>query len=197
MRTPLPVQVTPDQRRHLEEVRATTTDRRQWKRATVTLMSAAGTSATQLATMLGVTLQTISNWRRRWIERGPFGLKDAPRSGAPKKVTPRYLRLMEEAVQRGPQAYGYVFTTWSVKRLTAHLRRKTKIGMSPHHVRHLLHEAGFVCRRPRHTLKGKRDERQYRRAQKQLEALKRGRGARRLDSSCGTKTRPTSICIRI
>lgn len=174
MRTPLAVRVTPAQRGHLEQVRETTTDRRLWARVTAVLMSASGTAAKQIATILGVTQQTISNWRNRWIDRGPFNLKDAPRSGAPRRVTPRYLRLMEEAIDRDPQAYGYVFTTWSVRRLAAHLHRKTKIQLSHQHLRDLLHRSEFVCRRPKHTLKGKRNERQHRQAKKQLEGLKGG-----------------------
>ena len=174
MRTPLAIHVTPTQRKHLEQLRETTTDRRVWARVTAILMSAAETSAKQIATVLGVTQQSISNWRRRWIDHGPFSLKDAPRSGAPRKVTPRYLRLMAEAIDRGPLAYRYVFTTWSVKRLAAHLHRKTGVRLSHQHLRHVLHQSNFVCRRPKHSLKGKRDERQYRRGKKQLEGLKRG-----------------------
>ena len=173
MGTPLAVHVTPAQRKHLEQAKETA-DRRVWARVTAILMSAAGTSAKQIAMILGVTQQSISNWRRRWIDRGAFSLKDAPRCGAPRKVTPRYMRLMAEAIDRGPQAYGYVLSTWSVKRLAAHLHRKTRIHLSHQHLRHLLHQSDFVCRRPKHTLKGKRNERQYRKAKKQLEGLKRG-----------------------
>ncbi len=174
MVAPLSIHVTPAQRKHLEQLRETTVDRRVWARVTAILMSAAGTSAKQIATILAVTLQRVTNWRRRWTDHGPFSLKDAPRSGAPRKATPRYLRMMGEAIDRGPLAYRYVFTTWSVKRLAAHLHRKTKISLSHQHLRHLLHQSNFVCRRPKHTLKGKRDERQYRRGKKQLEGLKRG-----------------------
>jgi transposase len=174
MGTPLAVHVTAAHRKHLKQVREGTTDRRLWARVTAILMSAEGTPATQIATVLGVTPQSISNWRNRWIDHGAFSLKDAPRSGAPKKVTPRYMRLMAEAIDRGPQAYGYVLSTWSVKRLVAHLHRKTRIRLSHQHLRHLLHQSGFVCRRPKHTLKGKRNEWQYRKAKKQLEDLKRG-----------------------
>jgi transposase len=158
-------------------------------------MSAVGAPAKQIAEALHVTPQTVSNWRRRWIERGPFGLKDAPRPGGPLKVTPRYLRLMAEAVDRGPQAYGYIFTTWSVKRLVVHLQRRTKIRISHQRLRQLLHQHGFVCRRPKHTLKGKRNEREYRRVKQRLEALKKGLCAEEPATNFGLRTRPTSICI--
>lgn len=174
MRTPIPIRVTATQRKHLESLRDSTTDRRLWSRIVAILMSAAGTPAQQITSTLGVTAQSVSNWRNRWNRGGPFDLKDRPRSGGPRRVTAKYIELMEEAVDREPQAYGYVFTTWSVKRLTAHLKRKTRIQMSSQRVRQLLHERGFVCRRPKHTLKGKRDERHYQKVKKQLEVLKRG-----------------------
>lgn len=195
MRPPLAVQVSLAQRRHLEQMRDQTSDRRLWGRITAILMSALGTPAKQIAEVLQVTQQTVSNWRRRWIERGVFGLKDAPRPGGPPKVTPRYLRLMAEAVDRDPQAYGYVFTTWSVKRLVSHLQRRTKIRISHQRLRQLLHLHGFVCRRPKHTLKGKRNEREYRQVKRRLEALKRGLWTPGRAMNSGTRTRPTSICI--
>ena len=41
-------------------------------------------------------------------------------------------------------------------------------------LRQLVHAEGFVYRRPKHTLKGKRNERAYRAAQKKLQRLKKG-----------------------
>jgi transposase len=159
-------------------------------------MSALGTAAKEISAILGVSQQTISNWRNRWTDRGPFGLKDAPRPGGPRRVTPRYLRLMQEAVDRNPQAYGYIFTTWSVKRLATHLHRKTRLRLSAQHLRRLLHQSDFVCRRPKHTLKGRRNERQYRRVKNQLQGVKRGLCGQEPDMNSGMKTKRTFICIR-
>jgi transposase len=81
---------------------------------------------------------------------------------------------MAEAVQTPPSDLGYGFTTWSVSRLAAHLKKVTKVGFSEDQLRRLLHQEGFSVQRPKHTLKGKRDEAEFQRARGELEALKKG-----------------------
>src|SRR5262249_728830 len=49
----------------------------------------------------------------------------------------------------------------------------TGIGLGPAQVRRLLHQEGFSVHRPKHTLKGKRDEAAYQKAQGQLRRLKK------------------------
>jgi len=70
--------------------------------------------------------------------------------------------------------YGYVFTTWSIARLNAHLQNVTGTPICNDWLRQLVHAEGFVYRQPKHTLKGKRDERAFRRAQRKLQKLKKG-----------------------
>jgi transposase len=68
---------------------------------------------------------------------------------------------------------GYGFSVWSVARLEAHLRKQTGIGFSEDQLRRLLHAEGFSFQRPKHTMKGKRDEVAFERAQAELETLKK------------------------
>jgi transposase len=49
----------------------------------------------------------------------------------------------------------------------------TGIGLGPAQVRRLLHREGFSVHRPKHTLKGKRDEAAYQKAKAQLRRLKK------------------------
>jgi transposase len=39
------------------------------------------------AQVLGVSRPTVATWRRRFAERGPDGLLDEPRPGAPRRIT--------------------------------------------------------------------------------------------------------------
>src|SRR5262249_12714338 len=72
---------------------------------------------------------------------------------------------------------GYGFATWSTGRLAAHLARATGTALSPAQVRRLLHQEGFSVHRPKHTLKGKRDEAAYQKAKARLRRLKKRAGA--------------------
>jgi transposase len=144
------------------------------KRAVCLLLSADGASNQLIAQATGLAANTLTRIRHRWNERGLASLKDAPRSGRPPKVNRAYRQELKDALHRGPLAYGYVFTTWSMARLNTHLQRVTGVRICDDWLRQLAHAEGFVYRRPKHTLKGKRDECAYRRAQKKLERLKKG-----------------------
>ena len=80
---------------------------------------------------------------------------------------------MKQAVQTNPLTLGYGFSTWSVARLAEHLAQVTGLRFSADPLRRLLHREGFSVQRPKHTMKGKRDEAAYRRAKAELVGLKK------------------------
>lgn len=138
------------------------------------LLSAAGESAKAIARITGLSFNSVTNIRRRWKKHRLRSLNDQLRSGRPPRVTAEYRRELRRALRRGPLAFGYVFTVWSVARLSSHLHRLTGIKLSPDWLRRLVHAHGFVIGRPKHTLRGKRDEREYQRTRQRLDRLKRG-----------------------
>jgi transposase len=142
-----------------------------------------------------VCLNTVANWKHRWLKGRYFRLTDARRSGRPPIASKRYLKLMAEAVERGPHSYGYQFTVWSSARLAAHLEEKTGIALSPRQLRKWLSRQGFVFRRPKHTLKSRQNRRKVQAAKRHLAALKKGLLPILVDTTFGSKTRSTSICI--
>jgi len=168
------VGLTSWQRQRLQELRDQPPTPRVGKRAVCLLLSADGVSNQLIAQATGLAPDTLAKLRRRWNERGMAALKDAPRPGRPPKVNPAYRKDLKDALRRGPLAYGYVCTTWSIARLNTHLQRVTGLKFCNDWLRQLIHAEGFVYRRPKHTLKGKRDEPAFRRAQKKLQRLKKG-----------------------
>jgi len=189
----VPITATASQRRQLKRTRASPASRREWCRATGLLMLIDGKRCQDVGKSLGVSIDTVTDWKRRWIREGVASLKDKPRSGRPPRVTPRYLRLLEAAVERGPQAYHYLFSVWSSGRLAAHLERKTGIALKAKRVRAYLVKLGFVFRRPKHSLKGRQDPQEVKAAERHLHALKKGLYALEPATNSGSRTRPTSI----
>jgi len=63
-------------------------DWRVRERAQSLLLLAAGQTCPQIAAQQGLTLQTVSATRRRWLDQGLSGLPDRARRGAPAKLTP-------------------------------------------------------------------------------------------------------------
>jgi transposase len=82
---------------------------------------------------------------------------------------------MSRAVQANPMTLGYGFSTWSATRLAEHLAKITGVRFSDDQIRKLLHRQGFSFHRPKHTLKGKRDEAAYEKARRRLIGLKKKR----------------------
>ena len=72
-----------------------------------------------------------------------------------------------------PQSLGYGFSVWSLARLAAHLKRLTGVSLSDDQLGRVLRAEGFSYQRPKHTMKGKRDETAYERARRALKKLKK------------------------
>src|SRR5213595_587686 len=76
------VRLKPKVRKVLEaRCRAPTTAQRDVKRARIVLLAAEGRSTRSIADEVGVEPRIVSNWRRRFAERGLDGLKDPAAGG--------------------------------------------------------------------------------------------------------------------
>jgi len=168
------VKITSWQRQRLQEIRDHPPTPRIGKRAVCLLLSADGAPSKLICQVTGLSGDAITDIRRRWQERGMASLRELPRPGRPPKVTAEYRKQLRKAIRAGPLAYGYIFTVWSIARLNAHLQKTTSIKICNDWLRQLVLAEGFVYRRPKHTLKGKRNEKAFRRAQKSLNRLKKG-----------------------
>jgi transposase len=58
-------------------------------RSRIVLRASTGLKATAIALELGVCIQTVSKWWRRYAISGPDRLLDEARSGQPRKLAPR------------------------------------------------------------------------------------------------------------
>ena len=67
-----------------------------------------------------------------------------------------------------PQRRAETLSLPEAARLAEHLARQTGIRFSPDQLRRLLHREGFSVQRPKHTMKGRRDEVAYTKAKEQL-----------------------------
>src|SRR5687767_10151917 len=144
----LEVRLRPWERRRLRQLRDHAPSPRVAKRAMCLLRSAAGEQATIIARVTGLSLDAVSDIRRRWRKRGLRSLSDRPRRGRPPRASDRYGRELRRALRAGPLSCGYVFTVWSVARLASHLHKRTGIRFSTDWLRRLIHAQGFVVGRP-------------------------------------------------
>jgi len=193
----LEVRLKPWEARQIRQLRDHAASGRIVKRALCLLLSAAGKGAREIALLTGLSPRAVTAIRRRWHEHRLQSIADRRRAGRPPVVTDRYRRELRRALRQGPMAFGFIFTVWSVARLSTYLRRRTGIAIGVDWLRRLVHAEGFAVDRPAHTLAGKRDEQAYRRARRRLQRLKKGRTKRTHLLNCGTPTPPPLTCCPI
>src|SRR5215211_5149503 len=78
-----------DDRRQLESlVRKRTAERRMVERAQRVLAAADGEENTGIATRVGLSVNTVSKWHKRFFDEGVDGLSERHRSGRPRSFPP-------------------------------------------------------------------------------------------------------------
>ena len=84
--SPFAVSLTASQRRVLEgRLRRPTAQQREVLRARIVLAAADGQQNIEIAGRLGVAVNTVSKWRKRFVEEGLSGLRDRKRPGRPRR----------------------------------------------------------------------------------------------------------------
>lgn len=159
----------------LDRLRFSTTSKVLFRNATIILMSHVTLhhTKTSIARDLGCSVATVDSIRARYRSGGVDGLHAKKRVGRPSRATPEYRAVLCTTVTTPPGSLSYGFSVWSVGRLNAHLKKTTGISFSEDQLTRLLHEEGFSFQRPKHTMKGKRDEVAYVQAAARLERLKK------------------------
>lgn len=111
--------------------------------------------------------------RRAYRQQGVAGLRPGKPPGLTSRATPEYRAALRNALETSPHERGYGFSVWSLARLNAHLKELTHISFSEDQLGRIVHAEGFSFQRPKHTLKGKRDEAAYERAAAKRKTLKK------------------------
>jgi putative transposase len=147
--TPPPIKLSGEERAALERlVRRPTTGQQLAERARIVLLAADGLDNSAVARAVGVDVDTVRKWRRRWrrVEDAPLAelsvaarLADAPRSGTPARISPEQVcRIMALACE-APSASGRPISQWSTTELAAEIMRRGIVAtISPRHAARLL-----------------------------------------------------------
>jgi len=107
--------LSPSERITLEQyARRPTTAQGLALRARIVLRCATGATHTAIAADLGVTIQTVGKWRRRFVASRLAGLLDEPRPGAPRKITDAQI---EHAIATTLESTPRDATHWSTRDL--------------------------------------------------------------------------------
>ena len=151
-----PIRLTPltgEQLHALDQLYRTTHDVRIRTRTQMVLLAAErDLVAADIAAVVRQDEETVRRWLARYEAEGPAGLSDAPRPGAPAKLTPAYRQQLVECVRRRPRSLGLPYSLWTLQRLADYLAEQTGLRLSDETVRRALKAEGLVLSRPQHTI---------------------------------------------
>lgn len=164
-----------ERREQLQHVMKTDPDPRVRRRAHALLLVAEGHTQASVARLFHTSAYRIHVWQGRFVRAGREGLADRSRGGRPPKLTAEDRAFVEEALDRGPQAYGLPLFVWTLRDLQALLQRERGVAVSVVTVHRVVHDLGFRSRRPRHDLTHRQDRAAVAAALRVLEWLQKKR----------------------
>jgi transposase len=190
------IKLTEEQWDELDRVRFTAKSADVFRNCLIVLKSDSRQTIASIAEDVGCSPDTVIRVRRLYRKGGVGALEPIKPPGRPGKATPEFIDQMRRAVLSNPQTLGYGFSTWSLARLAAHLAKVTGIRCGTDQLGRLLRRHGFSFQRPKHTLKGKRDEGAYEKSKAQLVRLKKKPSGKTPPKPWFFRTRSRSIATR-
>jgi len=125
-----------------------------------------GASQAEVARKVGAHRQSVSRWAQELEEQGLAGLKRASRAGRKPRLSEEHLGWIQQALKRGPRAFGYATELWTARRVRDVIAQECGVKFSPRHVWWLLRQLGWSCQRPTGRAR-ERDEAAIRRWKRQ------------------------------
>ena len=120
MSSPFIITLTPlDESVLAARARSSTSAHRDVIRARIVLAAAPGAANTEIAAQLGVHVDTVRKWRRRFSESGLAGLDDLPRTGRRRRFTPVQVAEVKALACTLPAETGAPLSRWSSAELAA------------------------------------------------------------------------------
>jgi transposase len=89
------------------------------QRARMVLLAARGMANVTIARRVGVDVDTVSKWRKRFVFEGLAGLKDRPRSGRPCRFSAEVVAGVKAMACQPPVARAVPLSRWSSAELAA------------------------------------------------------------------------------
>ena len=150
MRTPLTI-TYPITTKEIERLARKEKDGRVRQRLWAMKFISQGQSIPQAAQRLDISERPLRNWLHRFNQRGPEGLRDAPRSGQPPKLKPKQVERFKQRIRQGVTDADPVCSLRG-REIQKILQKEFKATYSLGGTYFLLHRLGFscLCPRPQH-----------------------------------------------
>lgn len=103
----------------------------------------------EIARKLKVTPAAVNQWHKVWKKGGSKALKSKGHPGVPSKLTPKDRKAFKEAILKGPMYFGYETDFWTLSRLSAVMKKVTKVKFGITHTWEIVRALGFTPQKPK------------------------------------------------
>jgi len=146
---PLLIELTDIEQQALDDlVRRHGTPQQLAKRARIVLLAAAGQNNAQIARELNVSIDMVRLWRERWLILRAASLddlpvldrlRDAPRPGAPRRITAEQVCQIVALACEAPERSGRPLSQWTGRELAEEIKGRGLVAqISARHAARLL-----------------------------------------------------------
>ncbi len=162
-------------RERIEKAVSKAEDARFRDRLRAVLWSEQRMSVPQIAGLLGKDPSTVFLWIKDYLRFGFEGLRLGKSPGRTRSIDAEAEAALTQALDTSPRDLGYRFNTWTTLTLTEHLYQAVHVRVHPETLRRTLKRLGYRYKRPKLSLKHKRNPRAVRQARRERDAaLKKG-----------------------
>jgi transposase len=133
-------------------------------RAHSILINSKSFNVNEIAAIYNVNRDSVSSWINSWEESGVEGLFEKPRSGAPSKLTESEIEIVKDIVINNSQ---------SPKIILAKISERIDKTISMSTLKRIIKTSKMRWKRLRKSLKSKRDQKEFEKAQVEIDELKK------------------------
>jgi transposase len=150
--------LTIEQKEKLQNALKESEDRHFRQRALMLLLMNDGKTYAEITNFLGCSYRSVAYWCCHGNPENLESLKDQRKKGSKRKVTPQYIDLLMETIEKEPSELNYEFGRWTAARLCEHLEKETGIKLSSEQVRRILKEKKYVYHWAKYSLEDKQNK---------------------------------------
>lgn len=108
-------------------------------------------SVTSVCTVLGVTRETLSQWRKRIAKEGIVGLTAKAGKGRKTGLTKQIEEDLKVQLLKTPSEFGYTQAIWDGKLVCKYIKEKYSLTIAVRTSQDWLKKIGFTRQRPRYS----------------------------------------------
>ena len=150
--------LTQEQKANLQKALKESEDSYFRQRVLMLLLMNDGKTYAEISDFLGCAYRSVAYWCCHGDPDNLESLKDQRKKGNKRKVTPQYINLLMETIEKEPSEFNYEFGRWTTARLAKHLEGITGIKLSSEQVRRILKEKKYAYHWAKYSLEDQQNK---------------------------------------